>query len=360
MRIRGRESLKTQITRTICRKVSEISGKKVDYSRPDLTVLVPLNDDPVAITPRSIWISARYLKTERGIPQRDKTCPVCNGLGCATCDFKGSSANSVQSIASETFTKMFQAEKCNFIWIGGEDDNSLVLGSGRQFFVEVVKPRKRTYIASLVPESSTTHGSSIDDGVGLQQPIPQKNGVEFRAIEILKFKPTRIPMFKMDCEVYLDKLAESGDESLIDAGTISAVEKEFRGIRVSVQVSRRFKRVSKFIESIELTKRDDMGLTLRIKCDGGIPIKKLVGTSDDSVIPNLSSYLKNYKIDESRPFDVLDVILVKDEAPVHVLQRGKDRQFRRGHRRERYNRPSDSSLENDSIDEQSELLEAMS
>ncbi len=345
LRIRGREGLKTQITRTIGKKVSQITGKKVEYARPDLTVLVPLGNEPITITPRSIWISARYIKRERGISQKSKTCNICSGLGCASCDFRGVSTSSIQSIATEFFSRVFKAEGCNFIWIGGEDENHLVLGEGRHFFVEVVKPKKRSYTTipstnskrmnkprkrhlllgrEIRASANASTGSPSSVEIESSQGDTSNSNVEFKSIEILPSKPTRIPMFKMDCEVHLVRQAKEeegivAEHSLIDA---SAIEKEFSGTKVSVQVSRKFKRVPKFIESTKVTQAGGDKLTLRIKCDGGIPIKKLVSSNDDSVTPNISTFLKGYVIDQTMPFDILGVTLIQEERPVQsVLKR---------------------------------------
>jgi tRNA U54 and U55 pseudouridine synthase Pus10 len=325
LRIRGREGVKTQITRTIGRKVSEITGKKVNYARPDITILVSLTDESIEVIPRSIWVSSRYLKRQRGISQKSKTCVVCSGLGCATCDFKGISMSSIQAVATNHFARMFKAEGCNFIWMGGEDENSLVLGAGRPFFVELVKPRKRNPLSFDRTGTADARQKTKRRRTPTSLPEPEalsssfENGVEFTGTQILSFKPTNIPAFKVDCEVHLVKvigadnlspsMQENGAKNVcVSTLNASELEDKFRDTLVSVRVSRKFKRVTKKIDSVVVSQADDGSeVSLRIKCDGGIPIKKLVQSDDESVVPNLTSYLNGYSVDNSKPFDILEV-----------------------------------------------------
>ena len=54
---------------------------------------------------------------------------------------------------TDFLTKSFNAEGCNFVWLGSEDENSLVSGSGRPFFVEIVTPKKRSGVNSKLLSS---------------------------------------------------------------------------------------------------------------------------------------------------------------------------------------------------------------
>jgi len=352
LRIRGRESLKAQITRTICKKVSALTRKKVDYSRPDITVLVPLGNGPIVVTPRSIWLSAKYRKLERGISQKNKVCCVCNGLGCASCDFEGKTSTSVQSIASEYLTHLFEAEKCNFIWVGGEDENSLVLGSGRQFYVEVLGPKKRK--VDLLELSKRRVRRDYSDVVNAS------HGIEFKSIKFLSSRPTQIPMFKLDCEVHLIKKSlEEKNGSFHEPLDIEQLEGKFRGVRVSVKVSRKFKRVFRFVDSVKAIPSEDGKLNLRIRCDGGIPIRKLVRSDDDSVAPNLSSHLKGYAINDEHPFDILDVSIVEPNGSRPPQQRVRSRKGRFSRKQEGSQRSEDSSIEESHPSDELEQSEAI-
>jgi tRNA pseudouridine synthase 10 len=288
-KVKGRESVKSQITRVLTRQVAKATGKQPDYSKPDLTVLVSFSDSSVSIYPKSVWLSGRYLKLKRGIPQRSSECEVCHGLGCAECNYKGDS-ESVQSAAALHFRDKFDAQSCNFIWLGSEDKNSLVKGSGRPFFVEVCGPKKRFDNKSK---------RSLDALLSFNS-----KRLQIRDVERLSSRVAEIPKFDIKCRVYLRKL---GSEDLT-ATKVSEVEKNFSNSIVSVMLSRKYRTVRRFVKSVKMKiVPDKTRAEITIECEGGIPIKKLVSGRDGSVEPNFSDLIVPYQIDEERPFDILDV-----------------------------------------------------
>jgi tRNA pseudouridine synthase 10 len=292
LKIRGKESIKTEITRTIAGEVSKHTGRKVSFSVPDVTAIISLPDGIVSILPRSIWISARYLKASRGLSQRSSICEVCNGIGCATCVYKGTSGASIQSILESFFCKKFRAEGCSFIWIGSEDNNSLVNGDGRPIYVEILKPKKRKIRLS----------KKVDFGT-----------IKLASIRTLASKPTIVPQFMIKCLAYLIQKQIEKVEHF--EAIKSQIESKFKDLSVRVRLSRRKSRVvTKKIQSITVNK--DMRnhpLVLEIKCDGGIPIRKLISGEDGSVEPNLSPYLHDFELDPAMPFDIEEIFVVSPQ-----------------------------------------------
>jgi tRNA pseudouridine synthase 10 len=297
LKIKGKENLKSQITRIVSRKVVLATGKKVDYSRPDLTIVLSPTDNSVVLTPRSIWVKAAYRKLVRGIAQRASMCEICNGVGCAACNYSGKKGASVQSVASSYFMKLFDAESCNFVWLGSEDENSLVEGAGRPFFVEMMKPKKRA-----------AHGGRKMTRRRKNLTYYSEYGVEISPPEILKAKPQQVPQFEVLAKVYL-KRSESPDYTFRSED----LAKDFKNGVVSVRLSRKYRIVQRKIRSIEAVAKDSLA-TLSIRCDGGIPLKKLVTGQDGTVEPNLSSYISGYEIEKESPFDVLDVQIKRTES----------------------------------------------
>jgi tRNA pseudouridine synthase 10 len=291
LKIRGTEGIKTEITRTIARVVSKRTGRQVNFSLPDITVIVHLPGAMVSVLPRAIWLFTRYLKKLRGLPQRASACEVCNGIGCASCGYRGSSQVSIQSILSNFFSKKYEAETCNFIWVGSEDENSLVDGEGRPAYVEIVKPKRRKV---RLPKN-------ID-----------LDSVKLGSISVLSSRPTAIPQFTMQCIAYL--LPKDQDEVKLTKEMIKEqIESRFKNCIVRVRLSRRkFRVVSKRIHSIKVHEnKEKHPYALEITCDGGIPIKKLISGEDDSVQPNLSPYLGGFRLDPSMPFDIENIFLAE-------------------------------------------------
>ncbi len=288
LKIKGKESVKSQITGMLTAKIAKSTGKRPDYSRPDITVLLSLSDGSVSISPRSVWISARYEKSTRGISQRDSKCQTCNGLGCAECDYRGRSGESVESIATAFFTSKFLAESCNFVWLGSEDENSLVQGSGRPFYVEVLRPKKR-----LSGKTPNKFRSSLSF---------KSKDIRISKVERLEKRITEVPQFDVRCRVYLSRNEVSQYETQLEE-----IKRNFTEAIINVRLSRKNRVVHRVIHSISPKQSDRNDLELLIDCEGGIPIKKLITGQDNSVEPNLSNLILGYAIDPEKPFDILDV-----------------------------------------------------
>lgn len=292
-KIRGQENFKSQITRTLASKIAKSTRKKIEYSRPELVVLISLIDHSVSLSPKSLWLEGRYWKNERGIPQRTKQCIVCSGVGCANCDFKGMDKVSVQSLISSSLDETFLSTGCNFIWIGSEDENSLVMGEGRPFFVELVRPKKRGKgISKLIGRKK--EGKKLEIG----------HGVSFQVKSALTSKPISIPQFKLEFVAHLVKASSAAPA--VDAASI---ESTFNSRDILVDVPRKFKRVRKRIDSVKVQNQGEH-LDLRIKSDGGIPIRKLIQGEESGVAPKIGDFLNGYRIDEARPFDILSVVVL--------------------------------------------------
>ncbi len=99
----------------------------------------------------------------------------------------------------------------------------------------------------------------------------------------------------------------------LEPSQIELIEDEFVRVRASVRLSRKFRTVQKEIRSVScFSSNNGEVIELKVHCDGGIPIKKLVTGQDDTVRPNLARYLSSYEIDQERPFDITGV-KIKDE-----------------------------------------------
>lgn len=295
LRIKGKESIKSHFNSILTRKIATLTRKKVDYSMPDVTVLVSLSDNSISLSCRSVWLFARYKKTKRGLSQRSSNCHVCNGLGCAECNYKGRSGTNIETLATSLFCQKFKGETCNFVWLGSEDENSLVGGSGRPFYVEVIQPRRRF--------ASTT--------ISKQRKSPlESEGLHIVGIKRLERKFSEVPMFDINCKVYLKS---DGDTQAPELNK-EEIERSFSDCVVNVRLNRRYRVVQRIIRSVRASIPENGMAELVIDCEGGIPIKKLVSGQDNTVEPNLSHLIKNYHLDPDMPFDILNVELRKSDV----------------------------------------------
>ena len=310
-KIKGRDSVKSQITKLLSQKVKQQTGKAVNYSRPDLTVLASMNEGLITINLRSVWLRGRYVKLRRGLPQRSSVCGICSGLGCAGCDYKGRTIDSVQSRISDFLTGVFAAEGCNFVWLGSEDENSLVSGSGRPFYVEVTKPKKRFAMKEVL----TSRGNG-----GKRKIFFKSKEVQIKELELLERRVTDVPQFEITAQVNLKRKT---DAAPFGDSQIESLEKNFSNVLTSVRLSRKFRTVQKEIRGISCKTRDGgETIELLVHCDGGIPLKKLVSGQDETVRPNLGTYFSSYEIDPEKPFDILNVTIKKGSTMIPGL--GKD------------------------------------
>ena len=116
----------------------------MDTIDPEITFTLNLKEELCQLRSKSLILSGRYIKSKRGYAQKQKPCVNCSGKGCRLCDYHGiSKFESVEGIISKFLFKKFGGTTTKFTWIGGEDKSSLVLGTGRPFFVKIKNPFKR-------------------------------------------------------------------------------------------------------------------------------------------------------------------------------------------------------------------------
>jgi tRNA pseudouridine synthase 10 len=294
LKIKGRDSIKSQINKILSKRVKLRTGKIVNYSRPDVTILASMVDRQITINPRSIWLRGNYVKLVRGLPQRSSVCNVCGGLGCAQCDFRGKSFVSVQAKITDYLIKKFSAESCNFVWLGSEDENSLVGGSGRPFFVEVTRPKKRSGFDDISRVGRRTKSISF-----------RSKEIQIKNLEVLDRRVTNVPQFGIRARIYLKRKPEGKS---MEISQLDTIKERYSSVLASVRLSRKLRTVQREIQEIRgKVLNEGESIELEVRCDGGIPLKKLVLGQDGTVEPNLSEYFGSYEIDREKPFDILEV-----------------------------------------------------
>ncbi|MFN4336285.1 MAG: hypothetical protein ACK4FV_01710 [Candidatus Nitrosocaldus sp.] len=124
LKVKGMESIKSSITREVGIMLSR-KGYRVDYERPDVDIHLDLTSMNINVRARPIYLLARYRKSRRGLKQKGYE-------------------NSIESIVRGWIVGEFNARDARFLWVGGEDKDSLVLGEGRPFFIKVIDARRRS------------------------------------------------------------------------------------------------------------------------------------------------------------------------------------------------------------------------
>ncbi len=276
-KLKGIDSVKTDITKELRKLFFKKTKKIIDFLDSDVTFTVNLKDESCEMRSKSIYLSGRYIKTLRGISQKQKSCENCFGKGCRICNFHGiSEFNSIEGIISKFLFKKFGGTTAKFTWIGGEDKSSLVLGTGRPFFVKIKNPLKR---------NSKLNSVTFDS-------------LKITNLKIITESPKKPLKFNSLIEL---KISTEND---IDSKNLKKL-KDLQKHPVVVY-EKSGKRSEKKVFSIKYKKNSRNTFTLVIQSEGGLPVKRFVSSTD--VTPGISQILNTSCM--CQEFDFLDIIVL--------------------------------------------------
>lgn len=262
LKIKGRETVKVQLSNIIGHEASKALGKKIRKEKPDLTLIVDLKGGRVSAFSRPLFFYGRYTKPA-GISQRRELCPGCGGRGCDKCGGAGfRRAPSVEKVLRKEFADC-GAQGMVFTWIGSEDRDSVVLPPGRPFLVELKNP-----VARRLPKrfAAKVRGGRVTVSGGM----------------LLPSRPAKLPSFRFRTRIIAKASVEVSKESLAE------LRKSFRD--TTVRFNRpydkaTFKRVSGL-----RARAAGRAITIDVELDGGLPVKRFV--SGELVSPSVSEVLK--------------------------------------------------------------------
>ena len=274
--LKGIDSVKSDITKELIKLFTKKTHKIMDPFDPEITFTVNLKDESCQLRSKSITIFGRYVKSKRGYSQKQKSCDNCSGKGCRICDFHGiSEFESIEGIISKLIFKKFGGTTAKFTWIGGEDRSSLVLGSGRPFFVKIKNPSKRK--------------SKLSD--------EDFNSVSLFNLKLVHESPKKSLTFHSKIKIKISTKLQINSKNLKklkDLTTYPITVYEKSG-----------KRYEKKIFDLTYKKNSSNVFTVIISAEGGFPIKRFV--IGDDVLPNISSVLDTTCMVQE--FDFLDIIV---------------------------------------------------
>jgi len=273
-KLKGIDSIKTDITKELGKSFSRKTKKNIDHLDPEITFTLNLNDELCQLRSKSVIFSGRYVKTQRGLAQKQKPCENCSGKGCRICNFHGiSEFNSIEGLISKFLFEKIGGTIAKFTWIGGEDKSSLVLGSGRPFFVKIQNPLKRN----------------------LRLTNTQFDSVKIKNLKITQDSPKKPIKFISTIDAKISTKSDVDVENL----------KKLKDLKNHplVVYDKSGKRSEKKVFSVKYKKNSNNSFTLVIRVEGGLPIKRFV--IGDDVSPNLSGLLNTQCI--CSEFDFLEI-----------------------------------------------------
>lgn len=255
LKIKGMESIKSSITRELGMMLSS-KCYRVDYERPDVDIHLDLISMKVNVKARPIYLLARYRKSIRGLKQKGYE-------------------NSIESIVRGWVVREFNARDARFLWVGGEDKDSLVDGEGRPFFIKVVDARKRSGYANKL----------------------SSDGIDVTIVREVDCFPKQI-RFLSTLRLYLES---EDEESIMDR-----VREVISRTSIDVRFREDGKYVVKRIHAMDAREGVDAGVVeVDILVDGGFTVRRFA--EGDDVEPNMYDLFGSVRL---RYFDVLDVRMV--------------------------------------------------
>ncbi|MFA7303252.1 MAG: tRNA pseudouridine(54/55) synthase Pus10 [Methanoregula sp.] len=289
------EPFKSEVNREVGKAVSAITGKPVDFRKPDIVALLDVATGSVEIQVNSVFFYGRYQKFERGIPQTHWNCRACQGAGCEKCNFTGKQyMDSVEELIGRPVIAAFGAKTVTLHGAGREDIDARMVGTGRPFILEVVEPRIRTVDLATLQET-------INQSAGERVSVALKHWCDRADVETLKSSKAH-KKYRILVEV----------EGALPAGELANALKALKGVtiqqRTPIRVAHR--RADKIRErnvlDIELVGEENGKFLVEVLGEAGLYIKELISGDQGRTHPSLAEIL-------DRPAHVitLDVVLVE-------------------------------------------------
>jgi len=149
------EPLKHAFNRTVGTRFNAIFPETtVAFESPDVSFLIDVEADAIALRVGSVCLLGRYRKLVRGIPQTHWPCRRCRGRGCDGCRGTGKQyPESVEEWIAAPFVEASGASGERFHGAGREDIDARMLGDGRPFVLELLDPRRRTLDLAALREA---------------------------------------------------------------------------------------------------------------------------------------------------------------------------------------------------------------
>jgi tRNA pseudouridine synthase 10 len=295
------ENIRNEFGRLIGKVIAERNDKDVDFKRPEIVVLVSPFAERVWLQVNPLFVSGRYKKLVRGIPQSKWFCSHCRGKGCKECNWTGKMyEESVEEIVEKPFLDATEGSKGSFHASGREDIDARMLGNGRPFVVEITKPRKRFFNLKEMAEAINVFGKGKVQVSNLK--LVNKDAVRKLKKGESKQKEYRVTV-EFECKIKakdLQLLEEKLSNTLISQKTPTRV------MHRRADLTR-----EKYIYDVKVKKLSLHRAEMKIRCAGGLYVKELVSGDEGRTTPSVSELLKN----KAKPMklDVLNIIMGDQE-----------------------------------------------
>ncbi|UCH31443.1 MAG: tRNA pseudouridine(54/55) synthase Pus10 [Candidatus Bathyarchaeota archaeon] len=276
------ESMKSQFSRNIGKQIYEITGKEVDYRKPDLVVLANPFTNFVQLQTNPVYVGGKYRKLVRGIPQSRWVCGECNGKGCEICSWTGKRySDSIEELIGIPILKITKGEEMAFHGSGREDVDARMLGFGRPFVLEVKKPKTRFFDLKKLE-------LTINDNAKGKIEV---HDLYFANKNIIR----RLKKAEANSKIY--RMIVMFDQSISDE-ELQKIERVLSDVTIRQQTPQRVLhrradlRRDKYIYKTKVKRLSYNQAELQIHCQGGLYIKELITGDKGRTNPSVASILR--------------------------------------------------------------------
>ncbi len=279
------ESFKGHFNREIGSKLALKLNKPSEFSNPEVTLVYSLdyNSFSIDLITKSLFISGRYNKLVRGIPQTHWDCRTCQGRGCEKCDNTGKQyQTSVEELISPEFLKQSSALGTKFHGAGREDIDVRMLGDGRPFVLELVRPLKRNLNLFQI-EKKTNKMNKKKIKISRLKFSSKKQVVQIKTQSEHSRKSYRA-IGQIDSKLSKEEFALKVKE--LKERVVGHEINQRTPTRVSHRRSDKYR--TKFIYNIEAKYLKPNLFEFYIEVQGGTYIKELIHGDDGRTIPSFS------------------------------------------------------------------------
>lgn len=275
----AKDTIKREVNRTLGKELSLRLLKEVDFSNPNLVVMIDFVRDEVQLQINPLFIEGRYCKLMRGIPQTRWPCRICKGGGCERCNYTGKMyPESVEELIAEDVLSVTHGKETRFHGSGREDIDVRMLGRGRPFVLEIKEPRVRSPDLKELEEKINQHAMGKVEVSNLRFVKKERRSL-IKAASRETYK-TYLALVELDGEVC--------KEDLFILESLKVINQ-----RTPIRVSHR--RADKIrvreVKDIKVELLDSKHIKLFINCEGGLYIKELISGDKKRTEPSVASLL---------------------------------------------------------------------
>lgn len=290
--IASSESIKSELSREIGKRISKLTGKEYSLKDPDVVFVVSVPKWSVKVSARPIYIYGRYRKLARGLPQSPWLYKP---------DSRVLYPFSIEELITKPPMELSRGDGAKLHAAGREDLDVRTLGSGRPFIAEVRNPRIRRINLREVERLINERARGLVEVEGLRY-------VDGRLVPKLK------AYAEIARKTYVAKIRVDKDLNLED---LEKLERELSGAIVSQKtplrvLGRKPERArKKVVYEVKAKFIDSRTLELVITCQGGLYVKELIHGDEGRTRPSVAEILgARVEVEE------LDVTYVEEPAIV--------------------------------------------